>query len=221
MSHILITHLKNRPRITNHLAVYKNQANKVKKRISVTCRTIYAHQLVSSNFKMFSSRVVLLVLFIQLLTKSEPYMIPPVQFIVAPHGFEASIPGQLHKKTTNTNGFNLIFFVDSPNVTFFAFHGRLNEEIGDGEPGEFAGEIRRPEAGRWVYKTEGIDLKVGDTIFYWIFVESERLGYSLNNKQYTITGNSYQRGVLAFAMVFVLKASTTRIFIPVEIHEAR
>lgn len=74
-------------------------------------------------------------------------------------------------------------------MTFFAFHGRLNENLSDGEPGEFIGEIRRPEGGRWVYKKHDLDLKEGDKIFYWVFVESGRLGYSLNNKEYTITGN--------------------------------
>lgn len=84
----------------------------------------------------------------------------------------------------------IAIFTDTPNVTFFAFHGRLNEILSEGEPGEFSGEIRRPEGGKWIYKKEDLDLKLGDKIFYWVFVVNGGSGYSLNSKQYTITGNT-------------------------------
>lgn len=79
-------------------------------------------------------------------------------------------------------------FLDSPNTTFFAFHGRLNEILRVGEPGEFSGEIRKPENHRWIFKKDDLILKTGDKIYFWIFVVNGMFGYSLDNKEYTITG---------------------------------
>lgn len=85
-------------------------------------------------------------------------------------------------------------------MTYFAFNGRLNQELGRGEPGEFVGEIKNPEGGRWIYKNTGLDLKVGDTIYYWVFVQHGRFGYRLDGQNYQIRSEE----VLNFVVLLVI-----------------
>lgn len=101
------------------------------------------------------------------------------------HGYQVSASERVAKHKLS---FDWCFLLDAENVTFFAFHGRLNQELANGEPGEFSGEIRASEGGKWVYEKSGVDLKIGDMIHYWVFVQHGRLGYRREGANYTITG---------------------------------
>lgn len=77
---------------------------------------------------------------------------------------------------------------DASGVKFFAFHARINQRLGTGEPGEISGETRIPTNGRWAVRKGDLDLKVGDKIYYWVFVQHEGYGYRKDGEVYEITG---------------------------------
>lgn len=75
-------------------------------------------------------------------------------------------------------------------MTYFLFKGRLNQELRSGDTGDFVGEIKKPEGGKWFYKSTGLDLKVGDEIHYLVivrFIQQGRFNYkTLDGQKYTI-----------------------------------
>lgn len=74
----------------------------------------------------------------------------------------------------------------------FAFHGRLNRPLKGGEPGEYSAELLKPKGHKWIYSNTEAELKVGDVIHYWIYVQYNQTGHRKNDLEYEITGNNYE-----------------------------
>lgn len=62
-------------------------------------------------------------------------------------------------------------------MTVFAFHGKLNEEFVDLEAGTWSKDITKPQNGRFTFYDNDTELKVGDTLHYWLYVIKDKIGY--------------------------------------------
>lgn len=110
-------------------------------------------------------------------TKSETttklYAVPRAKIeAYLPKGFSVSIP-------------------HSPGIKLFAFHGNINSNIGFMDGGTFSKDILQPENGLWIFEDTTTELKVGDVINYWLFVEYNGLGYRQDLQKFVIEGNVY------------------------------
>lgn len=73
-------------------------------------------------------------------------------------------------------------------MKLFAFHGRRNQPLNLGEPGEYNDDIIKPTAGKWIYTNPEAELKVGDIINYWIFIQNNQSRYRKDNLVYEVRG---------------------------------
>ncbi|XP_055843604.1 uncharacterized protein LOC129910298 [Episyrphus balteatus] len=97
------------------------------------------------------------------------YKVPIAQFkIFYPKGFEVSIPAD-------------------ENITLFAFHGKLNEEMEGLEAGQWARDIVKVKYEKFTFKDKETSLKIGDTIYYWTYVVYNGLGYREDDGVYVVT----------------------------------
>ncbi|XP_055913520.1 uncharacterized protein LOC129947111 [Eupeodes corollae] len=111
-------------------------------------------------------------------TESTPmsYKVPIAQFkIYYPKGFEVSIPAD-------------------ENITLFAFHGKLNEEMEGLEAGRWARDIVKAKYERFTFRERETSLKIGDTIYYWTYVVYNGLGYREDDGIYVVTHYTPQEG---------------------------
>ena len=76
---------------------------------------------------------------------------------------------------------------DSPGTTYFAFHANINDPITKSDPGTISGTVYETTEGKWVIRDLNVHLKPGDTVYYWVFVQTGRLGYRKDGR-HTITG---------------------------------
>lgn len=72
-------------------------------------------------------------------------------------------------------------------MEFFGFHGRKNNQLYNTEPGEITAEINT-NGNQWSFTDKSLELKVGDTIYYWYYIQHNRLGYRKTGLSFTITG---------------------------------
>jgi hypothetical protein len=77
---------------------------------------------------------------------------------------------------------------DEPGIQLFAFHGNVNKEMNGLEAGQLARDIVKAKNGRWVFLDDRLKLKVGDVIYYWLYVQYEGLGYQKLDQSWTVTG---------------------------------
>ncbi|XP_059617355.1 uncharacterized protein LOC132262193 [Phlebotomus argentipes] len=110
------------------------------------------------------SRVVFFILFATAVT-SFRLQSPVVE--VCPHALRVSIP-------------------DSPGIQLFAFHGNINDPIGETEAGQMSRDVIHKASGRWIFETQTETFKIGDTLNYWIYVIHRGLGYRSDVMEYTI-----------------------------------
>uniref|UniRef100_A0A6P7G2W9 Beta-1,3-glucan-binding protein-like n=1 Tax=Diabrotica virgifera virgifera TaxID=50390 RepID=A0A6P7G2W9_DIAVI len=97
------------------------------------------------------------------------YDIPQLQFeAYSPAGFTVTLPAD-------------------PKVLLFAFHGKVNQEIRVIENGDFFGEITTPTDGNFVYSNPNLQLKLGDEVNYWTYVQHDFLGYRNDNRTWKVT----------------------------------
>lgn len=83
-------------------------------------------------------------------------------------------------------------FADEPGIKLFAFHGKLNEEMEGREGGTFSKDITKPKNGRWTFVDKTTEVKPGDTLYFWIYVQHDdgvtNLGYAFDGS-HIITGS--------------------------------
>lgn len=104
------------------------------------------------------------------------YKVPIAQFkIFYPKGFEVSIPAD-------------------ENITLFAFHGKLNEEMVGLEAGQWSRDIPKAKYEKFTFKDREASLKIGDTIYYWTYVIYNGLGYREDDGVYVVTHYTPQEG---------------------------
>lgn len=68
----------------------------------------------------------------------------------------------------------------------FAFHGKINEEISQIEPGDFSDDIKTKDDGRLTYYNPNLELKKGDIVHYWYFVQNNQLGYRKDAQKWVV-----------------------------------
>lgn len=68
-----------------------------------------------------------------------------------------------------------------------AFHININEEFYSLEHGQWAQDIIKKREGRWTYIIPEFRVKQGDTIYYWVYVIVDGLGYQALDKSYKVT----------------------------------
>lgn len=104
--------------------------------------------------------------------KSMHYSVPKATIKVFPSkGFSVSIP-------------------DSPGLSLFAFHGKINSKLGLLEGGTFSKDVSQPVDGLWTFRDDATKLKVGDVINYWLFVEKDKLGYRQDLQTFVVEGKT-------------------------------
>ncbi|XP_012272886.1 beta-1,3-glucan-binding protein 1 isoform X2 [Orussus abietinus] len=80
-----------------------------------------------------------------------------------------------------------MFIPDEDGIRLVAFHVKFNEDFNGLEAGTIARDIIKKRDGRWTYEDKTTKLKPGDTIYYWLHVVYEGLGYNLVDQQYNVT----------------------------------
>ncbi|KAL3274986.1 hypothetical protein HHI36_019760 [Cryptolaemus montrouzieri] len=99
--------------------------------------------------------------------------------VLRPKGFRVSIP-------------------DVEGIKLFAFHGKLNEEMNGREGGTFSRDITKAKNGRWTFYDPVTELKVGDTLYYWTYVDyydgRNKLGYPKDDQVFQVTENHIVQG---------------------------
>lgn len=99
------------------------------------------------------------------------YAVPKARVeVLHPKGFQVSIP-------------------DIPGIQMFAFHGNLNIPMEGLENGQFSADILKHKNGRWTFTNRKHEIKVGDVLYYWLYVQKDSLGYRRDDQKHEFTGN--------------------------------
>lgn len=98
------------------------------------------------------------------------YTVPKARIeVLHPKGFSVSIP-------------------DVPGIQLFAFHGNLNNPLEGLEAGQFSQDILKSKNGHWTFTNKKYEIKAGDTIYYWLYVQKDTLGYRRDDQRHEFTG---------------------------------
>lgn len=81
------------------------------------------------------------------------------------------------------------YFSDEPGISLVAFHAKFNEDFNGLEAGTIARDIVRVKNGRWTYEDHSTRLKRGDTVYLWVHVVYDGLGYNLLDQILHVIGN--------------------------------
>ncbi|XP_069688053.1 gram-negative bacteria-binding protein 1-like isoform X2 [Periplaneta americana] len=111
------------------------------------------------------------ILFLQLTATAmaQRYRVPvPELRAFKPRGLRVSIP-------------------DEPGIQLFAFHGNVNRPQSNLEAGQMSQDILRPRGGRWVFEDPDVQLRLGDVIYYWVYVQLDGRGYRRTNQQWVVS----------------------------------
>lgn len=99
------------------------------------------------------------------------YTVPKAKIeVLHPKGFSVSIP-------------------DAPGIQLFAFHGNLNSPMEGLEAGQFSSDITKHRSGRWTFSDKKHEIKPGDILYYWLYVQKDSLGYRRDDQRHDFTGN--------------------------------
>ncbi|XP_029038992.2 beta-1,3-glucan-binding protein-like [Osmia bicornis bicornis] len=71
-------------------------------------------------------------------------------------------------------------------ISLVAYHVKFNEDFNGLEAGTIARDIVKARNGRWTYEDRTTRLKRGQTIYYWIHVVYDGLGYNLVDQQHEV-----------------------------------
>ncbi|KPI97194.1 Beta-1,3-glucan-binding protein [Papilio xuthus] len=100
---------------------------------------------------------------------NQGYVVPEIKLeALHPRGFRVSIPDD--------------------GYTQFSFHGNLNEWMRGIAVGK-NWEVDRTDFinGSWIFTDLDTDLRLGDKIYYWAFVEKNNIRYIQGNREWTVT----------------------------------
>ncbi|XP_031623801.1 uncharacterized protein LOC116341082 [Contarinia nasturtii] len=105
------------------------------------------------------------------------YVVPKARIeVLHPKGFSVSIP-------------------DTPGIQLFAFHGNLNSPMEGLENGQFSADILKHKNGRWTFIDRKHEIKPGDVLYYWMYVQKESLGYRRDDQKHEFTDSDVYRGI--------------------------
>lgn len=89
--------------------------------------------------------------------------------------FEAFRPNGLKISIPNVDGLQI-----------FGFHANLNKPINLRETGEYHNDIISSENGKWTYYINDIELRIGDVLNYWVYLQMDGIGEQFPKKRYVI-----------------------------------
>lgn len=79
---------------------------------------------------------------------------------------------------------------DQEGIQLFAFHGKVNEEMNGREGGTFSKDVLKAKNGRWTFYDATAELKIGDTLYYWTYVDyfdgKNKLGYANDDQVFVV-----------------------------------
>lgn len=81
-----------------------------------------------------------------------------------------------------------VSIADTPGIQLFAFHGNLNSPMEGLENGQFSADILKHKNGRWTFTNRKHEIKPGDVLYYWLYVQKESLGYRRDDQKHEFTG---------------------------------
>lgn len=111
-----------------------------------------------------------ILLCVGLVALSHAYIVPKARIdVLHPKGFSVSIP-------------------DTPGIQIFAFHGNLNSPMEGLEAGQFSQDILKHRSGRWTFTNRKHEIKPGDILYYWLYVQKDSLGYRRDDQRHEFTG---------------------------------
>lgn len=73
---------------------------------------------------------------------------------------------------------------DERGIALFAFHGSVNKRLKATENGDLNGDTRHSYDNEWSFETTRYQLKPGDELNFWIYVQHNNFGYRLENQRY-------------------------------------
>lgn len=131
--------------------------------LTVLCVRI-ASQMFANKFAVGFALISLNVAF------SSAYVVPKARVeVLHPKGFTVSIP-------------------DTPGIQMFSFHGNLNSPMEGLENGQFSSDILKHKNGRWTFVNRKHEIKPGDILYYWLYVQKDSLGYRRDDQKHEFTG---------------------------------
>lgn len=77
---------------------------------------------------------------------------------------------------------------DERGVAYFAFHGSINKNLRTGEPGDFYENTPQKSGREWAYENSRVQLRPGDVLYFWMYVQHDEFGYHLNDQRATYPG---------------------------------
>lgn len=116
------------------------------------------------------------------------YTVPKARIeVLHPKGFSVSIP-------------------DTPGIQMFAFHGNLNSPMEGLENGQFSADVLKHKNGRWTFANRKHEIKPGDVLYYWLYVQKDSLGYRRDDQKHEFTGalNSILHNNFLFVVFFLV-----------------
>lgn len=75
---------------------------------------------------------------------------------------------------------------DAPGINMFVFQGNVNKPIKNNDAGTLIGEVTSATGGKWIYFEPDIELKIGDTINYYVLVTRDGTGHVLDNQSFIV-----------------------------------
>ncbi|KAK5643168.1 hypothetical protein RI129_007013 [Pyrocoelia pectoralis] len=114
-------------------------------------------------------RITAVVFVLNFKNSLQSYVIPQPEIKVYGEGFSVSIP-------------------HVPGINSFTFNGNVNRDLFGFASGDFAANVKMPENGKWIFRDLHNKLKIGDVIYYRIFVVRNGLGYRLEHGRFDVKG---------------------------------
>lgn len=119
---------------------------------------------------MMMRRIEVSIVLAMYVALSVAYVVPKARIdVLHPKGFSVSIP-------------------DAPGIQLFAFHGNLNSPMDGLENGQFSADILKNKNGRWTFINRKHEIKSGDVLYYWLYVQKESLGFRRDDQKHEFTG---------------------------------
>lgn len=130
---------------------------------------VVSSQMITTRCGLSCTLVFVLVLILNT-TLAASYAVPKARIeVLHPKGFSVSIP-------------------DHAGITTFSFHGNLNSPMEGLENGQFSADILKHKSGRWTFTNRKHEIKPGDVLYYWLYVQKDSLGYRKDDQKHEFTG---------------------------------
>lgn len=135
--------------------------------LSSTCNSVPVNM--KSALRPSVATLTLLIAYLQCFAQTiNTYVLPETTFqVLKPLGLRVSIP-------------------DADGVQFFTFHGNVNRGIVSTELGDIHGDAFKSQDGRWTVEDRSVNLRDGDVINYWIYVQAGGASFRRDDQRWIV-----------------------------------